>query len=885
MELEAGTRLGSYDIVALLGAGGMGQVYRAHDPSLGRDVAIKILPPAFASDPERLTRFSLEARALAALNHAHIGAIYGLEEHKSDDGGPSIRALVLELVEGETLADRIARGPIAIPEALRLAGQIAGALEAAHDKGIVHRDLKPANVKVTPADAIKVLDFGLAKSVEASKADAATLLATECGIVVGTPAYMSPEQVRGQDVDKRADVWAFGCVLFEMLSARRVFAGQTSSDLVAAVLEHQPDWSRLPSATPEVVRTLLRRCLQKERSRRLRDIGDVRLALEDTAQSGLPAARNQVHKTSWALVAACSAAAAALAALAGWAIGRRVDVAPLPGMRLEVVPSEEHPLNINTTTAPLAISPDGNRLAYVSGTTVSGGPLIVRDLNDRATRLVLDETVRDPFFSRDGQWIGSYGTARGFTKTPIAGGTPVTIIANGFYRGASWADDHSIVFGTGDRETGVLRVSDAGGQQATITTPNRTAGEADHLYPFALPDGRGILFTIVPAGFDDPRVAVLDLKDNTQHVLIPGAVKAEYVVAGYLVYVARGTLAAVRFDLDALRITGEPLTLANDVAMGRSDGAYFAASRSGTIAYVSSAMVAGEPRALVWVDREGRETPLGAPDRPYASATVSPDGNRIAVTLNESSQDIWTLETGNPTLTPVAIGPSSDWMPIWTPDGRSLVFQSNRHGHPTLYRQAADGTGTAIRLATTTTVLVPGSIAPDGEHAFGNLFDGGWRLFRLPLNGTTAPKPLLDSSGNETGNFPAVSPNGRFVAYTWYLPGQPQVYVRPLPDASAGRWAISTAGGTSPIWSRDGRELFFLDASRRLTSARVDTTGDVLRWEPPTRILEKAYAFDSEGLHQFDVSPDGRRFLMMKATGARPPSARIVVLLNALVGR
>jgi serine/threonine-protein kinase len=508
----------------------------------------------------------------------------------------------------------------------------------------------------------------------------------------------------------------------------------------------------------------------------------------------------------------------------------------------------------------------------------------VRDLNDRATRLVLDETVRDPFFSHDGQWIGSYGT-QGFTKTPIAGGTPVTIIAKGFYRGASWGDDHSIVFATGDRETGVLRVSDAGGQPATITRPDHAAGEADHLYPFALPGGRGILFTIVPAGFDDPRVAVLDLKDNSQRVLIPGAVKAEYVDAGYLVYVARGTLAAVRFDLDTLRIAGEPLTLANDVAMGRSDGAYFAASRSGTIAYVSSDMIAGEPRSLVWVDRDGRETPAGAPDRPYASVTVSPDGNRIAVTLNEGSQDIWTLETANPTLTPVAIDPSSDWMPIWTPDGRSLVFQSNRHGHPTLYRQAADGTGSAIRLATTNTRLVPGSITPDGEHVFGNLFDGGWRLFRLPLNGTTAPKPLLDAGGNESGNYPAVSPNGRFVAYTWYLPGQPQVYVRPLPDASAGRWAISTAGGQSPIWSRDGRELFFLDASRRLTSARVDTTGDVLRWEPPARILEQAYAFDSEGLHQFDVSPDGRRFLMIKATGTRPPSARIVVLLNALVGR
>ena len=581
-----GATFGTYRIVAKLGEGGMGEVFRAHDSTLRRDVALKMLTAWSADDPakeEQLARFAREARALAALNHPHIGAIYGFESHVPGDvGSTSVTALVLELVEGETLAGRIRRGPLPAGDAVRLAVQITGALAAAHEKGIVHRDLKPANIKVTPAGIVKVLDFGLAKTIIDADPTANTRseMVSRQGTVVGTPAYMSPEQVRGQDVDTRTDVWAFGCVLYEMLTGRQAFAGSTWSDCMAAVLERDPDWSLLPSPISAETRALLRRCLQKDRTRRLRDMGDVQLVLEDTTAAApvvaTPSTASRRSPTTMALVALV---AAALGGLAVWVARPTVPTPVQPTMRVEIVPSPLDPISVATTTSTLAMSRDGMRLAWASSRHA-----------DRAERWTVDRprywrvdalaggrratSARPVILTRWAMAALTDSGGPGLYKIPSAGGTPTTVLPKvDAVRGASWADDGAIVYATSNPETGLLRVSDSGGTITVLTKPNPDHREADHVLPSVLPNGRGVLFTILDAAADNPRVAVLDTRAQSQKVLIPGAASAHYLDAGYLVYVAAGTIFAVGFDVEKLEVQGEPVTLATGVLMGSTVGA------------------------------------------------------------------------------------------------------------------------------------------------------------------------------------------------------------------------------------------------------------------------------------------------------------------------
>lgn len=873
----------------------MGAVYRARDTQLDRTVALKILPDAFAADPERVKRFEREAKALAALNHQNIAHVYGLVTVPGEAGAPDRHAIVMEYVDGQDLTVRLGR--LSVGEALRLAGQIAEALEAAHGADIIHRDLKPANVRVTPAGVVKVLDFGIAKSQpDESAGDPTVTLPTAPGVALGTPGYMSPEQLRGQAVDTRTDIWAFGCVLFEMLAGQRAFAGKTGSDAVAATLEREPDWALLPRATPAVVAALLRRCLQKDPARRLRDIGDARFAIEDAiSQPGASESGSggqALHIARWVLA---SLALAGLAALGTWFLvrpagGEAVDPGRVDGgqLRFEIETLADEPLNVSTTTPTIALSPDGRRVAYVSARAgQSGGALVVRNIGDLTPRVVAGPTwAREPFFSPDGLWLGYLETtgSSGLKTVPVAGGEPRVVVPSaqveGAVRAGAWMEDGTIVFSTTDEASGLLRVSENGGTPSVLTTPDRDAGEADHLFPSPLPDGRGVLFTVTRAPPGDPAVAVYDVQAGAHKILVPGAACARYDARGFLVYAASGTLFAAPMDLERLAIVGEPIRLVERVLMGAAGCAYFATSGTGALAYVPAAEGDGWPGSLVWVERGGAEHPVAAPPRAYRDVRLSPDGSKVAVSILAEDRDIWTWDFHREVLTRVTSGPDEDRNPVWTPDGARLVFAS---GNPrTLYLQSADGSGAPERLTTMSEGPVPSSTTLDGRYVVGHQLSGGRLLFRMALGRPHQTESIFDLRGSA----PAVSPNERFVAYissesnSPQVPQVQQVWVRPFPRAGDARWQVSPAGGRDPKWSRNGRELFYRDASDRIVSVPVDTSGPTLDYGPPVIVVPQDIdRMQSDG-SRFDVSPDGTRFLMVRRL---PPRAgRIVVWLNAL---
>jgi serine/threonine-protein kinase len=571
MALSIGSRLGPYEIQSAIGAGGMGEVFRARDTKLQRDVAIKVLPDLFATDPERLARFRREAQLLAALNHPHIAAIYGFE-----DSGDT-HALVLELVEGPTLADRIARGPVPIDEALPIAKQIADALEAAHEQGIVHRDLKPANIKLRPDGTVKVLDFGLAKAMEPAAASninvtmspTLSLQATMGGMILGTAGYMSPEQARGKPVDERADVWAFGAVLFEMLTGSPPFPGEDISHILARVTERDPDWSTLPTLPP-AVGIVLRRCLTKDPRQRMRDIGDVRLVLEgafDTAPATMPQTPPAPRRPLWRLVAFVGVPALAVGGvLLGGATWLTVRPAAPQPVRFAIVPPSTQPLTLQGFQRDIAITPDGRHIVYRVGPAgTQGSQLVVRSL-DQLDACVLPgiSSIRSPFISPDGHWIGFFeGEAGGeLKKVSILGGPPIALCHfSGNPLEASWGPDGTVIFADSDRSTGLLSVNADGGEPTVLTKPDFSHGELDHVMPFMLPGGRAVLFTILAVGSSSgsAQVAVLDLKSGQKKVLIRGGADARYVDTGHLVYAADGTLRAVRFDLGGLEVTSDPV--------------------------------------------------------------------------------------------------------------------------------------------------------------------------------------------------------------------------------------------------------------------------------------------------------------------------------------
>jgi Tol biopolymer transport system component len=866
----------------------MGEVFRARDTKLNRDVALKVLPDSFASDPERLARFTREAQTLAAINHPNIAHIHGFE----DSGG--VRAIVMELVEGDDLSQRIAQGAIPLDEALPIAKQIAEALEAAHEQGIIHRDLKPANIKLRPDGTVKVLDFGLAKALESPSAASANVTAsptitspaamTGAGVILGTAAYMAPEQAKGRPADKRADIWALGSVLYEMLTGRRAFSGEDVAETLAHILTKEPDWTALPASTPTPIRRLLRRCLEKDRRRRLADAADARLEMDEALASSGDAStiilRTQeaawMRALPWAVVGLLGAGLGLVLVL--WAPWRQT--APLGVTRTTITHSGAAALTQSGFGRDIALSPDGRRLVY-SGN--NGTQLFVRALDALEPVAIATGTggAGLPFLSPDGQWVGFANTSFEIRKVAITGGAAQTIArVDGILQGATWAADDTIILSTNRPDTGLQRVSASGGEPATLTRPDRERGEADHLWPEILPGGLAVLFTITSqtGDLDAARVAVLDLRTGTQKVLEHGT-DAHYVSSGHLVYIAAGAVRAIPFDVDRLETRGTSVSMM-PLSSTTPAGGNLAIANDGTLVYVDlPGGVTTNARTLVWVDRTGKEEAIDAPPRAYLQPRLSPDGKRVAVWSNDQTNDIWIWDLERKMLTPLTRDPGEDQHPLWTRDGKGIIFSSNRSGVFNLWRQAADGTGKPEQLTKSSEPEFATGITPDGTAVVFFEQKGATgrdlNLLQLALDETHRVTSLVDTRAHETEG--TISPDGRWLAYESTLTGSKEIYVRPFPNVNGPESRVSTAGGTRPIWAPSGKELFYVGVDGSLLQVSVEAKGATWNNRAPIKLFERRYYVPRNSGRSYDVSLDGQRFLMIKGPGADAPPALILV--------
>jgi len=896
MLLAAGTRLGPYQIVAPLGAGGMGEVYRARDTKLGRDVAIKILPDAFVADPDRVARFQREAQLLAALNHPNIAAIYGLDE---TDGKT---AIVLELVEGETLEARLnslrTKGSrLPLDEALPIARQIAEALEAAHEKGVIHRDLKPANIKITAQGAVKVLDFGLAKMAEPSGTSGSAGLsmsptlsvhATFAGVILGTAAYMSPEQARGRPVDKRTDIWAFGCVLFEMIAGRQTFdAGDTVSDAVAAILKTEPDWSALPADTPVRVRALLRRCLQKDPLRRLRDIGDARLELDDVVTDPLPSAPVGVAKRSrtsaWLAWSIAGVLGLALAAVGTAYV--MIPRAQPAVVRLQVLaPEGRFDTNVgNNGLNSGTISPDGRKLAFIIAPKQQ---IWIRPIGSlTATPLAgSDGAAPDLFWSPDSQYLGFFAQGK-VKKIDVGGGPPQTLCTVQSGRGGAWNRDGIIVFG---QLTGPLMQVSASGGEPSVAIKAPAADDA--LWnPSFLPDGRHVLFRVQGS---TPGMFVGTLGSDVVSRVLKEDYHARYA-SGHLLYVKEGTLLAQPFDPSTLSTSGDPSAVVEHVSYSSVLGA-FSVSPNGVLTY-RNAVSSGDDLQLTWVDRTGKSIGTVGAAGAYYGVDLAPDGQRIAVHRHvEEGGDIWVVDSERGTMSRLTLDSSHDNVaPVWSPDGRRIAYSSQRGRAWAIYARAADGSGDEETLldAQPQFPKAAKSWSPDGRNV---LFmqsnpGGSGDLWVLPLFGDRKPFPFIQTPFAEL--FGDISPDGQWIAYHSTESGRSEIYVRSFPGGS-GKWPVSTNGGVYPRWRRDGKELFYVNNTNVFTGSplmavSIQSVGSTLRAGIPTALFNTAL---TAGLRHpggpanvFAVAPDGQRFLMLKPVGgsaSEPAPSTITVVLN-----
>jgi serine/threonine protein kinase/Tol biopolymer transport system component len=894
MALSPGTRLGPYEILCALGAGGMGEVYRARDTKLNRDIAIKVLPDLFASDHERLARFQREAQVLASLNHPNIAHIYGLEE------STGVRALVMELVEGPTLADRIVHGPIPLAEALPMAKQIAEALEAAHEKGIIHRDLKPANIKVREDGTIKVLDFGLAKALDptaSSRSDAmdspTMSAATLHGVILGTAAYMSPEQASGKSADERVDIWAFAVVLFEMLTGRRPFEGDNISITLASVMMKDPDWGALPAATPSGLRRLLTRCLKKEPKRRLQAIADARIEIEELLSGapeeavGTAISLRPPHwrrALPWAVAAGALVVAGALLVL--WAPWRRVS--PSAPLRLNAELSPDVSLTIGFGEAAIP-SPDGALVAFVGQKGGAGSPqLYIRRLNQlQATPLSDTDGADSPFFSPDGQWIAFFagGTLK---KIAATGGAAVTLCAAPNGRGGAWGEDGRIVFSP-DAVPGVrlLRVSSAGGTPEPLTS--LADGEVTQRWPQLLPGDKAVLYTGSSniGDFSEANLVVQALPMGTRKIVQRGAYHGRYLMSGHLVYIHDGTLFAAPFDLERLEVKGPPVPALEGVTSNfATAGAQFSVSANGTLVYLPGQSInKGVP--INWLDRDGKTTPLRAVPANWHDLLLASDGRRLALQIVDGTVDIWVYEWARDRLTRLTFDPST-YKPVWTPDDRRIAFGSTGADKSTrnLYWKLADGTGVEQRLTESNNTQSPASWHPSGKFlAFEEQTEqSSWDLMILPLEGDNASgwkpgRPTVFLNTPFAEHEPMFSPDGRWLAYSSNETGRSEVYVRPFPGPG-GKWQISTAGGAFPTWSRTKHELFYGN-NGQIMVAPYEVEGDSFRAEQP-RLWSNGRYMVNGAMRMFDLHPDGERFALAPVTqtpgGAKQD--KIVFIMN-----
>ena len=902
--LAAGHRVGPYEVVAPLGAGAMGEVYRASDTKLNRPVALKVLPERFALDPDRAARFTREAQLLATLNHPNIGAIYGLEESNG------AQALVLELVEGPTLADRLARGPIPLKEALPIARQIADALEAAHEKGIIHRDLKPANIKVGRDGGVKVLDFGLAKvwdgALQADLPASPRLTATDVvgGTILGTPAYMSPEQARGQSLDRRTDIWSFGCVLYEMLTGRAPFAGDTISDTLSAILEREPDLTVLPETLPPPIRRLLRRCFEKDRSRRLADMADARLDIDDalTGAEIEPRGPRAISRTRERIAWASALLLLAVTAVATVAWATRTESAPPETARsiLSVAPTGEtpgtNPLEQRVATWPtrtaIALSPDGKTLVFGA---IWGGrdQLYSRAINQlTATPIAGTTGGSSPFFSPDGQSVGFIADGE-LRKVPLIGGPAVRLCDATALFGASWGDDGTIVFATA-RNGGLWRVPETGGTPKALTTPQ--PGEYSHRLPHVLPGGRAVIFTILkgPRSWNEAQIVVRSLGTGQQDVLVTGGADARYVSTGHLVYMRLGTLMAVPFDPVRLAVTGGSTGVIDGVMQAADrNGTYmantlagqFTVSDTGALVYLTGGVVKAGERSLAWVDRHGTAQALPAPSRSYRSPRLSPDGQRVVVYTLDPVQ-VWSFDIARGTVSPVTVDGESDH-PVFDPDGKRIVFRApGADGEGNLFLKAADGSGGAERLTTSEHSQTPSSwngttlaFFEEGEYKGKGFFQFDiWLL--STSDGQT--RPLIHTAANEIT--PEFSPDGQWLAYASSDSGIHQVYVQPYPGPGE-RIPISTKGGEQPVWSANGQELFYVQGGL-FSPGRVATLMSVKVATAPTfRAGTPEPLFESDDLRtgwgrSYDVAQDGRFLLTINKEAPTNPTPTQMIFVQ-----
>ena len=890
MTLPTGSRLGHYEIVAELGAGGMGQVYRARDSKLNRDVAIKVLLAAVASDPDRLDRFSREAQVLASLNHPNIAAIYGLEEGPAE-AGRHTSALVMELVEGPTLADRLATGPLPLDETIAIAGQIADALQAAHEAGIVHRDLKPANIKVRPDGTVKVLDFGLAKALDPAGASSTSAMdsptlsvhGTQMGVILGTAAYMSPEQARGRTVDRRADIWAFGVVLFEMLTSRRAFDGDDVSITLASVLKDEVKWEALPADLPTPLRRLLRRCLEKDPRRRLSSIGDARLELDDARtpafeerivapHGGLatvPAKRSLVPWTFAALASIVATTAVVL-----WAPWRGAADPPKVVFELQT----NHPGGALNNM--LAFSPDGHHL--VTRVLDQGSLKLWLRSFGRLTSATLPGTdaAGTPFWSPDSRHLGFFADGK-LKRVDLLGAAPLTLADAPDARGGTWNSDGVIVFAP--TPSGPLfRVSASGGTPVQISDLNQPRGETAHGFPRFLPDGRHFLFLVFSSKPEHAGIYVGSLDSRESTFLLASGTRAEFALPDLLLFLRDNSLMAQRLDLSKLELTGDPFQVMEGVSANPGSGEVgLSTSKTGALAYMAGRYAGG--RKLIWIDRSGKvEGTVGAPAL-YENPRLSPDGKRLAIYKPDGGGDIWVQDLERDVSTRFTFDPGSDNVPVWSPDGSRIAFVSNRDGGVfNIYQRNYGGTGDDELLLKTPNHKLLNDWSADGRYLLYQEDDPNTKtdVWALPLFGDRQPFRIVGTPFTERQA--SFSPDGRWIAYASDEGGVLQVFIQSFP-ASGGKSQISSIRGSSPRWRPDGKELFY-DRQGQVTAVDLSGTvaGSLLKAGTPRGLFRGLQNYQP---HNYDVAADGR-FLVLSATGAVPGEVTpIIVMFNWQSGR
>ena len=871
MRLAPGARLGSYEVISALGAGGMGEVYRARDAVLDRDVAVKIVHSHYCDAADQVSRFRREARALAALNHPHVAVIHEFNECAG------MCFLVMELVPGDTLEQILSQRRLKVIEALRLGSQIAAAVEAAHEKGIVHRDLKPANVKVTTDGTVKVLDFGLAKALESDSASAlarSPTVGTGEGVILGTAAYMSPEQARGQPVDRRTDVWAFGCVMFEALTGTRPFAGPTLSDTIVRILEREPDWTSLPPEIPSTIERLLRRCLAKDLHHRLRDIGDARLEIDDALRVPHPALRAPAAASRMGpLFRALGLLAAGV--VVGFAVAAWLRRAPAPATPFAthfVIPMSAQAPLAGLDFPAVAMSPDGSHLVYVAS---RGGrtQLMIRPMNAVEPSPIPGTTdAIGPFFSPDGRSIAFFAEGK-LKRVALSGGAAVAVTDAAIGFGGTWGTDDTIVFSS---TTGspLFRVDARGGDASRVTTLDAAKGEFSHRWPELLPDGKTVLYTVGTLGsWDDAEIVGQSLTSGRREVLVKGGTHPQYLSSGHLMYARAGAIMAAPFDAGRLTVTGPAVRVLEAVHESFDGAAQLSVSRTGALVYVPGAQ--SVTRRLIGVDSNGTSTPFAAPGRAWVDPRVSPDGRRVVAAVAGATEQIWSYDISEGSLTQLTFEADNS-SPVWTPDGARVTFSSNRAGARNLFLVRADGRSSPERLTTSDNIQLPGSWSPGGEMlAFVEHHPSTGRdIWMLRYSGARDVTPFVRTPFDESA--PRFSPDGGMVAYVSNETGRSEVYVRSFAHSSR-KAQVSRNGGTEPVWARDGRDLFYR-AGDRLMAAPVQAGSDI-RVGAPRLVLTASYERGTLDRANYDVLP-GARFVFVRAAEQPSPAGEVHVVLN-----